>query len=63
MRKRKEIGAFSNDHHHWSFKCAIVLIVACALLIAGCSKKANTGNSPVSINAGKIVNINSSNNS
>jgi len=46
-----------------SFKCALMLVIACAIMSAGCSKKANTGNSSGSIGAGKNININSSNSS
>jgi hypothetical protein len=56
MKKRRDLR-FS----HGGNRYAIALVMACALLITGCSKKASNGNSIVSTNTIKIDNRNSSN--
>lgn len=60
VRNRSELRSFRRDNRH-GFKCGWALVITSALLIMGCSKNANTGNSGGSIGAGKSININSSN--
>jgi len=63
MIKRNDLRFSQGENKQGIFRYAIVLMMASALLIAGCSKKGTTGNSGGSISGGKTININSSNGS